>query len=336
MADLIDELVEKAKATPKRVALPECESENTLKAARRVLDDGIGTPVLVSPRETIEETAKAAGVSLDGMEIVDITDDDAANALADRYMAKGEQEGIERLVSRKGARRKIKKPIYYAMMMEELGDVDCTFCGHTNTTGDVLMAAQMIIGLQEGVDVPSILAMVQTPGFEGPEGDVIALTDCGLNPEPTAEELASIAIAACDNVHSLMGWDPRCAFISYSTDGSGESDSVEKVRKALEITRTRRPDLKVDGEFQLDAAIVPATAAKKVKRESEVAGKANVLVFPDLNCANTAVKLIQLFAHGKGFGHNLSGFKCPVADSSRGATVEEMVGDIAMLVLSAR
>lgn len=332
MENLIDTLVDKAKQTPRRVALPECESANTLLAARRVADDGIGTPVLVSPREVIEATAAEAGVSLEGMEVVDTSDTDAADALAQRYM----DAGVERLVSAKGARRKIKKPIYYAMMMEDLGDVDCTFCGHTNTTGDVLMAAQMIIGLQEGVDVPSIVALVQVPGFQGPEGDVIALTDCGLNPEPTADELASIAIAACDNMHALMGWEPRAAFVSFSTDGSGEGESVERVRQALATVHERRPDLKADGEFQVDAAIVPATAAKKVKRESEVAGRANILVFPDLNAANSAVKIIQLFAHGKGFGHNLSGFRRPVADSSRGATVEEMVGDIAMLVLSAR
>lgn len=332
MARLIDELVGKAKKSPKRVALPECDNVDTLLAARQVSDDGIGTPVLVSPKDTIEVTAAEAGVSLEGMEIVDTTDDAAAEELADRYMSAGR----ERLISRKAARRKIKNPLYYAMMLEELGDVDCTFCGHTNTTGDVLMAAQMIIGLADGVDVPSILALVQTPGFEGPEGDVIALADCGLNPEPTPEELASIAIAASDNVASLMGWEPRCAFISYSTDGSGESPSVERIRQAIAIAKGRRPELAFDGEFQLDAAIVPATAAKKVKRESVVAGRANVLIFPDLNCANTAVKLIQLFAHGKGYGHNLSGFCCPVADSSRGSSVEEMVGDIAMLVLSAR
>lgn len=331
MARLIDELVGKAKKSPKRVALPECDNVDTLLAARQVSDDGIGTPVLVSPKDTIEVTAAEAGVSLEGMEIVDTTDDAAAEELADRYMSAGR----ERLFSRKAARRKIKNPLYYAMMLEELGDVDCTFCGHTNTTGDVLMAAQMIIGLADGVDVPSILALVQTPGFEGPEGDVIALADCGLNPEPTPEELASIAIAASDNVASLMGWEPRCAFISYSTDGSGESPSVERIRQAIAIAKGRRPELAFDGEFQLDAAIVPATAAKKVKRESVVAGRANVLIFPDLNCANTAVKLIQLFAHGKGYGHNLSGFCRPVADSSRGSSVEEMVGDIAMLVLSA-
>ena len=331
MATLIDKLVEDAKACPRRVALPECEADNTLLAARRVADDGIGVPVLVSPREVVEATAARVGVSLAGMELVDNTDEAAADALAGRYMAGG-----PRLISAKGSRRKIKNPMYYAMMMEELGDVDCTFCGHTNTTGDVLLAAQTIIGLAEGVDVPSILALVETPGLEGPEGDVICFTDCGLNPEPTASELASIAIAAADGVRSLMGWEPRVAFLSFSTTGSGTGASVERVDEAVALVHERRPDIAADGEFQLDAAIDPKVAAKKVGRESAVAGRANVLVFPDLNAANIAIKLVQRFAHGKGFGHNLYGFKRPVADSSRGATVDEIVGDIAMLVLSAR
>ncbi len=332
MATLIEKLIEDAKGAPKRVSMPECEAENTLLAARQVLDDGIGTPVLVSPRDVIEATAAEAGVSLEGMEIVDNTDEAAADALAERYMA----TGTTRLISAKGARRKIKNPMYYAMMMEELGDVDCTFCGHTNTTGDVLMCAQTIIGLQEGVDVPSILALVETPGFEGPEGDVICFTDCGLNPEPSAEELASIAIAAADGSAAIMGWEPRVGFLSFSTTSSGAGESVDKVNAAIELVHQRRPDILADGEFQLDAAIDPKVAAKKVKRDSDVAGRANVLVFPDLNSANIAVKLIQRFAHGSAYGHNLSGFKCPVADSSRGATVTEIVGDIAMLVLSAR
>lgn len=329
---LIEKLVEDAKAAPsRRVALPECEAVKTLHAARRVLDEGVGTPVLVSPRDVIDATAAEAGVALDGMEVVDTSDEATADALAERYMAGG-----ARLLSAKGTRRKIKNPMWYAMVMEELGDVDCTFCGHTNTTGDVLMAAQTIIGLKEGVDVPSIFALVETAGFEGPEGNVICFADCGLNPEPTASELASIAISAADNVSAIMGWEPRVGFLSYSTCGSGAGSSVDRVNEAIALVHERRPDIAADGEFQLDAAIDEAVAAKKVGRESAVAGRANVLIFPDLNSANLAVKIVQRFAHGAAYGHTLSGFKCPVADSSRGATVDEIVGDIAMLVLSAR
>lgn len=331
---LIQKLTEDAKACERkaRVALPECEAAKTLQAARRVADDGIGIPVLVSPADTIRATAEEAGVDLTGMQIVDTSDADALEELASRFM----DAGKPRMLSAKGIRRKLKNPMWWAMVMEELDDVDCTFCGHVNTTGDVLMCAQMTIGLAEGVDVPSILALVETPGFEGPEGGVICFTDCGLNPEPNASELASIAISAADGVRSIMGWEPRVGFLSFSTKGSGAGQSVERVREALDLVHERRPDIAADGELQLDAAIDEAVAAKKVGDASEVAGRANVLVFPDLNSANIAVKLVQRFAKGAAYGHTLNGFAKPVADSSRGATVDEIVGDIAMLVLSTR
>lgn len=331
---LIQKLTEDAKACERkaRVALPECEAAKTLQAARRVADDGIGIPVLVSPVDVIRATAEEAGVDLTGMEIVDTSDADALEELASRFM----DAGKPRMLSAKSIRRKLKNPMWWAMVMEELGDVDCTFCGHVNTTGDVLMCAQMTIGLAEGVDVPSILALVETPGFEGPEGGVICFTDCGLNPEPNASELASIAISAADGVRSIMGWEPRVGFLSFSTKGSGAGQSVERVREALDLVHERRPDIAADGELQLDAAIDEAVAAKKVGGASEVAGHANVLVFPDLNSANIAVKLVQRFAKGAAYGHTLNGFAKPVADSSRGATVDEIVGDIAMLVLSTR
>lgn len=331
---LIQKLTEDAKACERkaRVALPECEAAKTLQAARRVADNGIGIPVLVSPADIIRATAEEAGVDLTGMQIVDTSDADALEELASRFM----DAGKPRMLSAKGIRRKLKNPMWWAMVMEELGDVDCTFCGHVNTTGDVLMCAQMTIGLAGGVDVPSILALVETPSFEGPEGGVICFTDCGLNPEPNASELASIAISAADGVRSIMGWEPRVGFLSFSTKGSGAGQSVERVREALDLVHERRPDIAADGELQLDAAIDEAVAAKKVGGASEVAGRANVLVFPDLNSANIAVKLVQRFAKGAAYGHTLNGFAKPVADSSRGATVDEIVGDIAMLVLSTR
>ena len=307
--NLIEKLTEEAKAAPtRRVAMPECEAVKTLQAARRVLDDGIGTPVLVSPADVISATAEQAGVSLEGMEVVDTTD---ADALEERAPPASWPAG-QRMLSDKGIRRKMKVPMWYAMVMEELGEVDWTFCGHTNTTGDVLMCAQMTIGLAEGVDVPSILALVDTPGFEGPEGSVICFTDCGLNPEPNASELASIAISAADGVRSIMGWEPRVGFLSFSTDGSGAGQSVERVDEAIKLVHERCPELAADGEFQLDAAIDRAVAAEEERPgESDVAGRANVLVFPDLNAANIAVKLIQRFAKGAAYGHTLNGFKRP-------------------------
>lgn len=327
---LIETLIEKAKQNPKRIALPECEADKTLLAARRVLDEGIGIPVLVNDPAVIRETAKRAGVSLEGMEIVDTTDEARRDEVIARYL------NYEKLIlSEKGCKRKMKQPMYYAMILEAAGDVDATFCGHVNTTGDVLLCAQQCIGMQDGVDVPSIFALTEIPGFEGPEGNLIALADCGLNPEPASDELASIAIASCDNIRTLMGWEPRCAFLSFSTCGSGAAASVDKITEAIGIAKQRRPDLKIDGEFQLDSAIRPEVAAKKVNRESDVAGKANILIFPELNAANIGIKMVQLFANGKGYGHTLSGFAKPVADSSRGASVDEIVGDIAMLVIAA-
>lgn len=327
---LIEELIEKAKKTPKRIALPECEAEKTLLAARKVLEAHIGIPVLVNDPAVIQETAQKAGVSLEGMEIIDTADETFRDSVVSRYM-----HYPKLMLSEKGAKRKMKNPMYYAMILEAVGDVDGTFCGHVNTTGDVLLAAQQTIGMQDGVDVPSIFALTEIPGFHGSEGNRIALADCGLNPEPGADELASIAIASCDNIRALMGWEPRCAFLSFSTCGSGTAASVEKIQEAIKIARNRRPDLKIDGEFQLDAALDPVVAAKKVSYPSEVAGKANILIFPELNAANIGIKMIQLFAGGKGYGHTLSGFAKPVADSSRGATVEEIVGDIAMVIIAA-
>lgn len=326
---VIEFLTERAKKNPKRVALPECEAEKTLLAARYVLDSGIGFPVLVNDPALIRETAGKAGVSLEGMEIVDIKDEAAQDAMIEKYLEEPKD------MSAKGYKRKIENPLYYAMMLVATGGADCIFCGHTNTTGDVLIAAFKTIGLQEGVDVASIFALVEIPGFEGPEGDRIVFADCGLTPEPTPPKLASIAIAAADGAGKLMGWEPRVAFLSFSTDGSGRGESVDKVKEALAIIKERRPDIKADGEFQLDAAIVPEIAASKVKRPSEVAGKANILIFPDLNAANIGIKLVQLCAKGSGYGHTISGLRKPVADSSRSASVEEMVGDIAMVVIAA-
>jgi phosphate acetyltransferase len=221
------------------------------------------------------------------------------------------------------------------MVMQAVGDAEVTFAGIDNTTGDVLFAGQMIIGLKPGIATISSIGLCDIPGYEGSEGSLLAIGDSAVCQNPNPEQLASIAISACDTVSSLLGWEPRCAMVCYSTLGSGQGELIDKVKAALEIAKEARPDLNIDGEFQLDSAIVPAVAAKKVKRESSVAGKANVVIWPDLNVGNVAVKLIQQFGHADAYGPLLQGFNKVVCDCSRGAPVSEIKGNIIMSAVRA-
>lgn len=239
------------------------------------------------------------------------------------------------MLKEKALCRRIESPLYFAMAMQAIGDVDVTFAGIDNTTGEVLLAGQYIIGLDNGIGTVSSIGLCDIPGYNGSEGSLLAIGDCAVCTDPTPEQLADIAISACDTVRDLLGWEPRCAMISYSTLGSGSGALVDKVVSAIELAKSRRPELKIDGEFQLDAAIKPEVAEKKVKRESDVAGKANVLIFPDLNVGNTAVKLIQTFGHADAYGPMLQGFKSIVCDCSRGAPVSELKGNIVISAVRA-
>lgn len=193
----------------------------------------------------------------------------------------------------------------------------------------------MIIGMKPGISTISSIGLADIPGYEGSEGSLLAVGDSAVCTNPNAEQLASIAISACDTVQELLGWESRCAMVCYSTLGSGQGELIDKVTDALKIANELRPDLAIDGEFQLDAAIVPAVAEKKVKRESKVAGKANVLIWPDLNVGNTAVKLIQQFGHANAYGPMLQGFNSIVCDCSRGAPVSEIKGNVVISAVRA-
>jgi phosphate acetyltransferase len=208
--------------------------------------------------------------------------------------------------------------------------------GLSHTTGEVIMASEMIIGLQEGISTVSSMGIASIPGYKGPEGNLLGFADCAVCPAPEPNELADIAISTADTVHSLMGWEPRVALLSFSTKGSASHELTDKVLKALEMARERRPDLLIDGELQLDSAIIPEVAAKKVPGDSPVAGRANILIFPDLNAGNIGVKLVQCFAKAVAYGPMLQGFAKPVSDLSRVAPVEEIVGAITMVVVRAQ
>ena len=223
----------------------------------------------------------------------------------------------------------------HAMIMQRAGEAEVTFAGIDYTTRDVLLAGQEVIGLKPGISTISSIGLCDIPGFQGSEGQLLAIGDSAVCTNPGPEELADIAISACGTVQELLGWEPRCAMVCYSTLGSGDGPLIDKVKEALAIAQEKRPDLAIDGEFQLDAAIVPEVAAKKVGRESKVAGKANVVIWPDLNVGNIGVKLIQQFGHADAYGPMLQGFNKVVCDCSRGAPVSEIKGNIVISAVRA-
>ncbi len=327
---ILDLLYEKAKADPQRVAFPEAGNEKMMQAAYECGKDGYIIPVLVGNAEELKALAAERGYDESVFTIVDINEEGYKNELIEKYVAKPET-----LLKAKALGRRMADPLYYAMVMQAVDEADVTFAGIDNTTGDVLLAGQMIIGMKPGISTISSIGLCDIPGYEGSEGTLLAVGDSAVCTNPTAEQLASIAISACDTVAALLEWEPRCAMVCYSTLGSGTGELIDKVTEALKIANEARPDLAIDGEFQLDTAIVPEVAKKKVNRESKVAGRANVVIWPDLNVGNVAVKLIQQFGHANAYGPMLQGFNKVVCDCSRGAPVSEIKGNVVISAVRA-
>lgn len=328
--NIMDEIFEKAKANPQLIAFPEIEEEKILLAAKECKEQGICIPVLVGKKTVLEDSVKQYGIDIEGIKFIDCEDEAALDALIEKYVASYP------INSAKSMKRKSKDSMYVALMLEAVGEVAATFAGMSHTTGDVILAGQMVVGLEEGVTTVSSVGIANIPGYQGSEGELLIIGDSAVCANPSEEDLASIAVSACDTAKSLLGWDPRCALVSFSTTGSAEHELIDKVRNAVTIANQMRPTYKIDGEFQLDAAISPAVAAKKVTRPSEVAGKANIIIWPDLNVGNIGVKLLQQFAHADAYGPILQGFAKVVCDCSRSAPVSELVGNIAISAVRAQ
>lgn len=328
--NILDQIYAKARQNPQRVAFPEADNEKMMQAAYETGKEGYIRPVIVGDTKKLKSLAQARGYDSDVFKFVDIHEEEYKKKLIDAYVA---QPG--RMLKEKALGRRMEAPLYYSMVMQAVEEAEVTFAGINNTTGDVLLAAQMIIGLEPGNNTISSIGLCDIPGFEGSEGSLLAVGDSAVCTNPNAQQLASIAVSACDTVKALLDWEPRCAMVSYSTLGSGQGELVDKVVEAVKLANEKRPELAIDGEFQFDAAISPSVAAKKVNRESRVAGKANVIIWPDLNVGNAGVKLIQQFGHADAYGPMLQGFNKVVCDCSRGAPVSEIKGNIVISAVRA-
>ena len=329
--ELMETVFERAKSNPQRVAFPEGQDETIMKAAAEAVQAGIAAAVLVGDEAELRALAEARGIAADVFEYSDTTSDEGSDDIVSRYSALPVCK-----LKEKGLRRRLARPLERSMILQAIGDVDITFAGKIATTGEVIAAGQALVGLAEGIDVISSMGIFDIPGYEGAQGSLLGFGDSAVCANPTADQLASIAISCCDTVSALCGWEPRCALLSYSTCGSSAGELVEKITEARDAANTRRPDLAIDGEFQLDAAINPDIAARKVGRESSVAGRANIIIWPDLNVGNVGVKLVQQFAHADAYGPMLQGFAKVVCDCSRGAGVSEIMGNIAMSCVRAQ
>ena len=311
-----------------KVVLPEAEDERILASAQLLSEAGMARPVLIGEQGAVRSRAQALGLRIGDCEVRDPQRDGAIVAYAGRLAASREK------ISAGMAARMLKRPLYFAGAMVAAGDAAAMVAGAAHPSRRVIEAGLLTIGLAPDIITPSSCFLMLVPSPAGaPKSYIFA--DCALNADPSADALADIAIASAASAERLLDDEPRVALLSFSTHGSANHARIDKIRTALERVRRKRPDLALDGELQGAAAISPSIAAKKVKPPSAVAGRANVLIFPDLDAGNIAYKLVQHLAGAQAVGPLLQGFARPIADLSRGATPEDILATVAVTLSGA-
>ncbi|HJZ39204.1 MAG TPA: phosphate acetyltransferase [Bacteroidales bacterium] len=324
--NLIKLIKENAKKNKKRIVLPESYEERTLRAADTVIAEGIADIILIGNTGDIHANAKKFGLkNIEKAQLVDPLTDARREAYAEMMVELRKSKGL----TKDEAIRLLQNPLYFATVMIKYGDADGEVAGADNATGDVLRPAFQYVKTFPGISVVSGAFLMFLKDREYGENGLMIFADCAVHPNPSNKELAEIAVATAKTTRAIAGIEPRIAMLSFSTKGSASHEMVEKVVSATRIAREMDPGLKIDGELQADAAIVASVGLKKAPG-SEIAGKANVLIFPTMESGNICYKLVQRLAHAKAIGPVLQGMAAPINDLSRGCSVGDIVDLIAI------
>lgn len=330
--DFIEKIKTKAKSRLMTIVLPEGTEERTLKAADAIISEGLANIVLIGNPDEIRHLASEYYLeNIDKAKIVDPANNPYKQKYIDIMVELRGSKGVTPEV----ASKQLEDPLYLGAIMVKAGDADGEVAGAGNATGDVLRPALQYIKTVPGVKVISGAFIMNIPDTMFGDHGMMLFADCAVTPNPNAEELAEIAVSTGHTARNIVGIEPRIAMLSFSTKGSAKHEMVDKVVEAVRIAQEKDPSLMIDGELQADAAIVPGIGAKKAPG-SKIAGKANVLVFPTLEVGNIAYKLVQRMAHAEAVGPILQGMAAPVNDLSRGCSVEDIVGLVAITACQAQ